>query len=46
MWLNSSMGSEILDEIAWYYRFPDKLFLCSEAHKQMLQLRHRSPGAK
>jgi len=45
MSLNSAMGSEILNEIAWYYRFPDQLFLCSDACKQKLKTRHLGTGA-
>ena len=38
MWLNSYMGSEILDEITRYYKFPENLFLGSDQRKQMLRL--------
>ncbi len=43
MWLNSYVGSEILDEIKRHYRFPENLFYGSQADKQVL--RHFLEGA-
>jgi spermidine synthase len=37
MWLNSYVGSEILDEIKRHYRFPENLFYGSETDKRVLR---------
>jgi spermidine synthase len=42
--LNSNMGSEILTEIGRYYKFPDKLFVGSDALKQILKTRLDGSG--
>jgi len=41
MSLNSYIGSEILADISRYYKFPEKVFLCSQQRRQMLEARHR-----
>ena len=46
MWLNSSVESAILSDIARHYRFPDNLFLGSEATKQRLKARPRATGGQ